>query len=64
MKHNYSSIYERRKAQIGMQVARNLSGKKRSLYGINEPFANRLKLYQDAPNVGFREKCASDDYEA
>jgi hypothetical protein len=49
---NYSPICEYRKAQIGMQVARKIFEKKRSLLPINEHFSREF-YEQDAPNMGF-----------
>jgi hypothetical protein len=39
-----------------MQVARNFEVKNGVYMGINESFANRFGLYQDAPTMGFCEK--------
>ena len=50
--NNYSLIYGYRKAQIGMQVARKILGKKRSLHTVNEHFSREF-YGQDAPNMGF-----------
>jgi hypothetical protein len=45
-------IHEYEKAQIWMQVARKILGKKRSLHAVNEHFSRKFCV-RDAPNVGF-----------
>ena len=62
MNSNYSPIYKYGKAQIGMQVACKIAGKKRSLHLVNEHFSRGF-CTQDAPNMGFFEKGACSYHE-
>ncbi len=52
-------IWKYQKAQIWMQVARNVGKKKRSLRGLNEHFS-RQHYVQDAPNMRFSSNKVSD----